>query len=80
MSNDKIETPVAQPPSIGRIVHFHAAAGDPGPYAGIVVRVLPGTTNIVDLANLGPNSLYFNHSVPFSPAPHPGCWSWPPRV
>lgn len=83
MSEDK----AIQPPSVGRIVHYHAPNGggedDPGPYAGLIVRVHPGglgLPRLVDLVTFGPLSIYHDLSVPFSPVPAPGHWSWPPRV
>lgn len=34
----------------------------------------------VELATFGPNSLYFQHKVPFSSEPKPGHWFWPARA
>jgi hypothetical protein len=68
-------------PTIGRIVHFTASDGDPGPYAGIIVAVhkAPEPLERVDLVTFGPNSLYHNHNVPYSEEPKAGHWNWPPR-
>lgn len=69
-----------QKPSVGRMVHFRASDGDPGPYPGIIVRVHWQDGETVDLVTFGPNSLYHNHLVKFSAEPKAGCWNWPPRV
>lgn len=65
--------------SIGRIVHYQSY-NEKGScaYAAIISQVNPDGT--VELATLGPNSLYFQHSVPFSEEPTPSHWSWPPKV
>jgi hypothetical protein len=72
-----------QKPSVGRIVLFEEKGG---PYAAIITRVndgsetpasLPGT---VELATFGPNSVYFQHGVPYNAEAHTGTWRWPPRV
>jgi hypothetical protein len=66
-------------PTIGRTVHFTSLDGET--YAGIITRVIGGATGtVVDLVTFGPNSVYFNHNVPFSVGPDPGHWTWPPRV
>jgi len=70
-----------QRPSIGRIVHFTGPDGDPGPYAGIIVRVHGDEkATVVDLVTFGPHSMYHNNHVPFSRDPAPGHWTWPPRA
>lgn len=73
-------------PTLGRIVHYVPPQDCVGPnsllmYAAIVAKVntekFPET---VELATFGPNSLYFQHEVPFSEEYKPGHWSWPARV
>ncbi len=81
-------------PSIGRIVHFAPPSDCVGPksptvYPAFITQVnevgpLPegcGTDQVdtVELTTFGPNSVYFQHKVPFSEEPKPGFWSWPPR-
>lgn len=34
----------------------------------------------VSLAVLNPTGLFFDEYVPYSEAPKPGHWSWPPRI
>lgn len=36
------------------------------------------TYETVELATFGPNSLYFQHTVPFAEEYTPGHWSWMP--
>ncbi len=78
-------------PSIGRIVHFVPPRDCKGEstleaYASMISKVngfgLPGlpAEETVELVTFGPNSLYFQHQVPFAASPTPGCWSWPPKV
>lgn len=67
-------------PSVGRMVHYYPPEGQGGGfYAAIIVQVNSGGMN-VELATFGPNSLYFQHGVEFSPEPKPGHWSWPKRA
>ena len=66
------------PPTIGRVVHYRAAAECGGEiYAGMIVRVheAPG---VVDLVTFGSTSIYHNNGVPFAAESTPGAWSWPP--
>lgn len=75
---------MSQPPSVGRVVLFTAEVGVTGTYPGLIVVVHPakpdGDEGFVDLVTFGRTSVYFNHAVPFSAEPRPGCWSWPPFV
>lgn len=69
-------------PTLGRIVHFVPPQECVGPksltmYAAIIAQVNDNDT--CELATVGPNSLYFQHHVPFSQDYKPGHWSWPPR-
>lgn len=81
-------------PTVGRIVHYQSFGTPKGEYlskpiAAIVTQVheetLAGDTSNgltdgdVGLAILNPTGLFFNPKVPFSPAPRPGHWNWPPR-
>lgn len=73
----------AQKVTVGRVVHFVPPQECVGPksltlYAAMVTQVNPDGT--AELATLGPNSLYFQHAVPFSEEYKPGCFSWPPKV
>lgn len=75
--------PNALKPTLGRIVHFtppsdHKAPEGPEQYAALITAVNPDGT--AELATFGPNSLYFQHGVPFSELPKGGSWNWPPRV
>lgn len=77
-------------PTIGRIVHFVPPSENVGPksvklVAAIVTNVHGADVPVTgehhcDLATFGPNSLYFQHMVPWSEEPKPGHWSWPPRT
>lgn len=77
-------------PTVGRIVHFYppgACRTDATPdcYAAIVTAVHPEVDGVllpnVDLATFGPQSLYFQLNVPYSPGPATyGRWQWPERT
>lgn len=72
-----------QKPSEGRIVHFVPPSQNVGPasiklVASMVTQVNPDGT--VELATFGPNSLYFQHGIPYSAELKPGHWSWPART
>lgn len=85
-----------QKPSVGRMVHFAPPQDCVGPqslclYPAIITQVNAAVKGVhgdngsdraetVELATFGPNSLYFQHKVPFSPEPKPGYWFWPARV
>lgn len=79
-------------PSIGRTVHFTPPQECVGPesllkYPAIITQINPANIlmadktlpeiETVELATFGPNSLYFQHKVPFAPVPTPGHWNWP---
>lgn len=56
-------------------------------YPAIVTQVNPPSDaagaaipETCELATFGPNSLYFQHHIPFSETLKPGHWSWPARV
>lgn len=75
--------------TIGRSVHFVPPQECTAPatlafYTAIVTQVNPpvgeNAPETVELATFGPNSLYFQHAIPFSEELKPGHWSWPPRV
>ena len=81
-------------PSLGRIVHFAPPQECVGPaspttYPAIITQVNPGapragdyggSDETVELATFGPNSLYFQHAIPFSETAMPGHWTWPPKI
>jgi len=81
-----------QKPSVGRTVHFAPPQACVGPeslclYPAIITQVNPAFEGpdaaypeTVELATFGPNSLYFQHQVPFSVGPKPGHWFWPART
>lgn len=82
-----------QKPSVGRTVHFtppQECRNDKTPefYAAIITQVNLGPPEgamsdlgeTVELVTFGPNSVYFQHRVPFAPEHKPGTWTWPPRV
>lgn len=85
-----------QKPRLGRVVIFTPPQECVGPasltsYAAIVSQVNPAHKAVsylvdvdipetVELATFGPNSLCFQHKVPYSPEAKPGHWSWPTRV
>lgn len=66
-------------PSVGRTVHYQSYnENGECAYAAFITQVNEDGT--VELATLGPNSLYFQHKVPFSVTPKASHWNWPPRV
>ena len=75
----------AQPPSVGRIVHYQAY-GTPGgeyasvPRAAIVTEVTDAESGVIGLCVLNPTGVFFNRSVQYSAEPKPGCWNYPPHV
>lgn len=85
-----------QKPTVGRTVHFVppqecTAESTLAFYAAIITQVNPGSKGVpgddlsdkpetVEIATLGPNSLYFQHAIPYSSELKPGCWSWPARA
>ena len=66
-------------PTVGRTVHFQSynEKGECA-YAAIITQVNEDGT--VELATMGPNSLYFQHKIPFCETPLAGHWNWPPKV
>ena len=70
-------------PSVGRVVHYHSY-GTPGgefkplPRAAIVTQVNEDGT--IGLCAVNPTGLFFHERCPYSEAPKPGHWNWPPRV
>jgi len=77
-------------PSVGRIVHYQSY-GTPGgeytpqPWAAVITEVdAPKPTDgdgvCVGLCVLNPTGQFFNQHVPYSDAPKPDHWNWPPRV
>lgn len=80
-----VPTPIAaptpiQPPSLGRIVHYHLGAQV---LAGIITFVFPNQEQ--KMVNLqifydNPRGAQWVTMVPFSPVPRPHTWCWPPRV
>lgn len=81
-------------PTIGRTVHYTPPQECVGPesltkYPAIITQVntVPeqkegeGTDEIdtVELVTFGPNSVYFQHKVPYSTEPKSGHWNWPAR-
>lgn len=83
-----------QKASVGRMVHFAPPQECVGPeslllYPAIITQVNPQTADLsenqgcgesVELVTFGPNSVYFQHKIPFSAEAKPGHWNWPPRV
>lgn len=82
-----------QAPTIGRTVHYTPPQECVGPesltkYPAIITQVnvepAAGSTQdneiqTVELVTFGPNSVYFQHKVPFSNEPKSGHWNWPAR-
>lgn len=82
-----------QKPTIGRTVHYTPPQECVGPesltkYPAIItqVNIEPGvgstSDNVietVELVTFGPNSVYFQHQVPFSNEPKSGHWNWPTK-
>jgi hypothetical protein len=80
--------------TIGRTVHFVPPQDCVGPksltlYPAIITQVNPGAPvagdyggadESVELVTFGPNSVYFQHGVPFSEELKSGHWSWPAKV
>lgn len=78
------------------MVHFAPPQACVGPeslclYPAVITQVNPELKGVpgdsgsdvletVELATFGPNSLYFQHKVPFSSEPKPGHWFWPART
>lgn len=67
-----------QKPTVGRTVHYQSY-NERGKcaYAAIITQVNDDGT--VELVTFGPNSVYFQHAVPYSEEPKESHWSWPPR-
>lgn len=70
-------------PTVGRAVHYQSygtPAGEytPQPRAATITEV--GEDGKVGLCVMNPTGLFFNQNVPYSDAPKPGHWNWPPRV
>lgn len=69
-----------QKPTVGRIVHYYSTEADikdGEPIAALIVSTFG--EGIVALTLFLPNGLAWEEA-PFSEAPRPGHWSWPPRV
>lgn len=80
-------------PTPGRIVHFVppqecTAEKTLAFYPAIITQVNPPVAHspvalqpeTCELATFGPNSLYFQHGIPFSETLKPGHWSWPAKA
>ena len=77
---------MSQIPSVGRVVHYQSY-GTPGgeylpePRAAIITEIEGDLSGVrVGLAVMNPTGMFFNQDVPYSDAPKPGHWNWPPRV
>ncbi len=81
-------TKTTQTATIGRIVVYTPPQECLGPesldtYPAIITQVNKATDDApetVELATFGPNSLYFQHKVAFSPETKPSTWTWPTKV
>lgn len=73
-------------PSVGRIVHYVSYGTPGGEYtsqcrAAIVTEAQRGDSDLIGLAVLNPEGMFFNRYVPQSQAEHRGgSWHWPERV
>lgn len=76
-------------PTVGRIVHYRSYGTPGGEYApecraAVVTKVYwnsvdSGIEEMVSLAVLNPEGMFFNQDVPFSERPVGGTWHWPER-
>lgn len=66
------------PITVGRSVYYYEALNHP-PLAATVTVVHSVHTGMVSLQVFHEFSIDPMTSVPFSPTPKPGHWSWPPR-
>lgn len=67
------------PPQVGDPVFFVAPTdcqndGTPSFYAAIVTVVRDPLNGDCDLVTFGPNSIYFNHNIPYAPLLKAGHW------
>ncbi|MCX5587536.1 hypothetical protein [Streptomyces erythrochromogenes] len=73
-------------PSVGRIVHYVSYGTPGGEYtsrcrAAIITEEPQGDSDLIGLAVLNPEGMFFNRYVPQSEAEHRGgTWHWPERV
>lgn len=66
-----------QKPTVARMVYYYSynEKGECA-YASIVTQINEDET--VELVTFGPNSIYFQHNVPYSEEPKASHWSWMP--
>lgn len=73
-------------PSVGRIVHYVSYGTPGGEYtsqcrAAIVTEDQRRDSDLIGLAVLNPEGMFFNRHVPQSEAEHRGgTWHWPERA
>lgn len=73
-------TASAQPPSVGRMVHYYPMGADiVQPQAAIIAGIEPGERVTLHVFPPDGDSRR-ERGVAYSEGAQPGAWSWPPRV
>ncbi|MFJ2114463.1 hypothetical protein ACIOEX_21655 [Streptomyces sp. NPDC087850] len=73
-------------PTIGRIVHYRSHGTPGGEYqpqcrAAIVTEAVRGDSELIGLAVLNPEGMFFNRYIPHDQhGEYGGTWHWPERA